>query len=54
MTDSFGGLTSFSGLAAGSLIFSQGWILVGAITLAVTGALVIRKNWRRGKDIGDS
>jgi hypothetical protein len=54
MTDSFGGLTSFTGLAAGSLIIGQGWILVGAITLAVMSAVVIRVNWRRGKDIGDS
>ena len=53
MTDSFGGLTSFTGLAVGSLIFGQGWILTGAITLAVMGALVIRMNWRRRKDIGD-
>jgi hypothetical protein len=54
VTDSFGGLTSLSGLAAGSLIIGQGWILAGAVTLALMGALAIRVNWRRGKDIGDS
>ena len=53
MIDSFGGLTSFTGMAVGSLVFGQGWILTGAITLVVMGALVIRTNWRRGKDIGD-
>jgi hypothetical protein len=53
MTDSFGSLTNFTGLAVGSLIFGQGWVLTGAVTLAVIGALVIRMSWRRGKDIGD-
>jgi len=47
-------MTSFTGLAAGSLILGQGWILAGAITLVAMGALAIRINWRRGKDIGDS
>lgn len=46
-------MMSFTGLAAGSLIFGQGWILAGAITLAVMGALVIRMSWRRGKDISE-
>jgi hypothetical protein len=53
MSDSFGGLTAFGGLAAGSLIFGQGWILAGAVALACLSALVIRLNWRRGKGIGD-
>jgi hypothetical protein len=53
MTDAFGSVASFTGMAAGSLIIGQGWILVGAVTLAVMGALAIRMKWRRGKDIGD-
>jgi hypothetical protein len=53
MTDSFGGMTSFMGLAVGSLIIGQGWVLVGAITLAAMSALVIRISWRREKDISD-
>jgi hypothetical protein len=53
MTDSWGGMTSFTGMAAGSLIIGQGRILAGVITLVVMGALVIRVSWRRGKDISD-
>lgn len=53
MTDSFGGVTTLGGLAAGSLILGQGWILAGAIALTFLSALVIRLNWRRGKGIGD-
>lgn len=54
MTDSFGGQMGFAGLTASSLIFGQGWILAGAIALAVMGALAIRIGWRRGKSIGES
>ena len=53
MNDSFGSLTTFGGLAAGSLIFGQGWILAGAVALAGLSALVIRLNWRREKGLGD-
>jgi len=54
MTDTFGSVAGFTGMAVGSLIFGQGWILVGAVTMAVMGALAIRIKWRRGKEIGDS
>jgi hypothetical protein len=54
MTDSFGGQMGFAGLTASSLIFGQGWILVGAIAFAFIGAFAIRIGWRRGKGIGES
>jgi hypothetical protein len=54
MTDSFGGPMGFAGLTASSLIFGQGWILAGAIALAVIVAFAIRIGWRRGKGVGES
>jgi len=42
-------ITGVTGLAIGGLVVGQGYLLAAAAVLVATGAVLIRKTWRRNK-----
>jgi hypothetical protein len=42
-----------TGLAIGSLVIGQGYLLGAAAVLVATGAVLIRRTWRRNKLVNE-
>lgn len=46
-------ITGVTGLAIGSLVIGQGYLLGAAAVLVATGAVLIRKTWRRNRLVNE-
>ena len=46
-------ITGVTGLAIGSLVIGQGYLLAAATVLVATGAVLIRQTWRRRKLVNE-
>ncbi len=46
-------ITGVTGLAIGGLIIGQGYLLAAGAVLVATGAVLIRKTWRRNKLVNE-
>jgi hypothetical protein len=46
-------ITGVTGFAIGSLVIGQGYLLGAAAVLVATGAVLIRRTWRRNKLVNE-